>query len=82
MKRFPCLVLLVACMFLTGCVKYQMTLNNGQSFTVLGKPKFNEVDNTYTYKAGGKEQVISAGRVVSIAPTGSSDSDGPQSSGY
>jgi hypothetical protein len=59
-----------------------MTLNNGQSFTVLGKPKFDEENNTYTYKAGGKEQVISAGRVVSIVPAGSSDSEGPQSSGY
>lgn len=82
MKRFPLFVLLVACAILTGCVRYQVTLNNGQSFTVLGKPKFDPSNNTYTYKAGGQEQVISAGRVVSIAPAGSADSGGPQSSGY
>ncbi len=82
MKRLPLFVLLLVCAFLTGCVKYQMTLNNGQSFTVLGKPKFDSSNNTYTYKAGGQEQVISAGRVVSVSPVGDSASSDLKSSGY
>lgn len=82
MKRLSLLVVLTGCLVLTGCVKYQVTLNNGQSFTVLGKPKFDSSNNTYTYKSGGQEQVVSAGRVVSIEPVGSSDSGGVKSSGY
>lgn len=82
MKRFSLLALLVVCTLTSGCIKYQMTLNNGQSFTVLGKPKFNEANNTYTYKAGGQQQVISAGRVVSISPVGDTVSEGVKSSGY
>jgi outer membrane lipoprotein SlyB len=82
MKRLPLLALLLACTLQGGCVKYQMTLNNGQSFTVLGKPKYDPSNNTYTYKAGGQEQVISAGRVVSVSPVGSSESNDLKSSGY
>ncbi len=82
MKRLSLLVLLTACVILSGCVKYQVTLNNGQSFTVLGKPKLDQETNIYTYKSGGKKQEISAGRVVSIVPAGEKASDGVQSSGY
>jgi len=83
MKRTSRWLLLVACVALSsGCVKYQMTLNNGQSFTVLGKPKFDPANNTYRYKSGGQEQEISAGRVISITPFGESGSDGFKSSGY
>ena len=82
MKRLSLVVVMTGCLVLTGCVKYQVTLNNGQSFTVLGKPKYDSSNNTYTYKSGGQEQVVSAGRVVSIEPVGSSDSGGVKSSGY
>ena len=82
MKRASCCSLLLGLALLTGCVKYQVTLNNGQSFTVLGKPKYDAANHTYRYKAGGQEREISAGRVISINPYGESDSDGFKSSGY
>lgn len=82
MKRVSLWLLLIACATFSGCVKYQIALNNGQSFTVLGKPKFDPANNTYIYKAGGQEREISAGRVISITPFGESDTDGFKSSGY
>ena len=68
MKRLQMLALLLLCAVLTGCVKYRITLNNGDHFTVLGKPKYDKENAVYHYKSGGKEQTISAGRVVSVEP--------------
>ena len=80
--KTPTLLLLIAlCVSVSGCVRYRVTLNNGQTFTVLGKPKYDEAEGVYRYKSGGEEQVISAGRVVSIAPDGTPP-EGMKSSGY
>lgn len=68
MKRGAWLILLAVCFSAAGCVKYRVTLTNGESFTVLGKPKLDEEEGVYRYKAGGQEQVISQGRVGAIAP--------------
>lgn len=68
MKRLPVFVALLLAALLTGCVKYRVSLNNGESFTVLGKPKLDKENGVYRYKAGGKEQVIPSGRVNSIVP--------------
>ena len=61
-------VLLALCLLLTGCVKYRVTLNNGNSFTVLGKPKLDSQQGVYRYKTGGVVQTIPRSRVVSIVP--------------
>ena len=68
MKRLPCLALLLACVLLSGCVKYRVTLNNGESFTVLGKPKYDQVNDVYRYKSGGEEHAVRSSRVLSIGP--------------
>lgn len=54
----------------SGCVKYRVKLDNGSSFTVMGKPKLDKEKGVYTYKAGGEEASISSSRVISIAPAG------------
>jgi len=82
MRRLLLLVLMVVAATVSGCVKYRVTLNNGQTFTVLGKPKYDETEGIYRYKSGGEEQIISAGRVVSIEPAGDPRDGKPQSSGY
>jgi hypothetical protein len=57
------------CVMLTGCMKYRITLTDGTRFTVLGKPKYDEVRSLYLYKSGWKEHTISSGRVASIEPS-------------
>ena len=74
MKRLPLVAGLLLIVSLSGCVKYRVSLSNGDSFTVLGKPKLDKENGVYRYKAGGKEQVIPASRVNSIVP----DSDKPE----
>ena len=81
MKRPLLLVALLLTAALTGCVKYRVSLNNGESFTVLGKPKLDKENGVYRYKSGGKEQVISSGRVNSIVPAGDEPEKAFQSSG-
>jgi hypothetical protein len=82
MKRIAVLLLLAVCVGAGGCVKYRVTLNNGETFTVLGKPKYDEFNRVYRYKAGGEEQTVSEGRVIRIAPASDSESDRFPSSGY
>ena len=73
MRILRLLGLFLLCATLTGCVKYRITMIDGTHFTVLGKPKYDEANNVYRYKAGGKERVLSAGRVSSIEPSSESD---------
>jgi len=76
MKQIRLLGLVLLCVVFTGCVKYRVSLTDGSHFTVLGKPKFDKENNLYRYKSGGKESVISAGRVRAIEPSSNStDSD-------
>ena len=82
MKRLSLLVLLATCTILAGCVKYRVTLTNGQSFTVLGKPKLDKEQNIYHYKSGGQDQYVSRGRVVSIEPASDDAESTFKSSGH
>ena len=82
MKRLSLLVLLATCTILAGCVKYRVTLTNGQSFTVLGKPKLDKEQNVYHYKSGGQDQYVSRGRVVSIEPASDDSESTFKSSGH
>jgi hypothetical protein len=82
MKRLPCLALLLVCALLSGCVKYRITLNNGESFTVLGKPKHYKENGVYRYKSGGEEHAIRSSRVISIEPAAGDSESKFRSSGY
>lgn len=82
MKRLPCLALLLVCALMSGCVKYRVTLNNGESFTVLGKPKHDKENGVYRYKSGGEEHAIRASRVISIEPAADAPESKFRSSGY
>jgi hypothetical protein len=82
MKRLPCLALLLVCALLSGCVKYRITLNNGESFTVLGKPKHDKENGVYRYKSGGEEHAIRSSRVISIEPAAGDAESKFRSSGY
>jgi len=73
--------LILLCVLFTGCVKYRVTLTDGSSFTVLGKPKHDKENGVYRYKSGGKEQTVSAGKIVSIEPSADANTwDSPGSS--
>ena len=82
MKRLPCLAMLLACVLFSGCVKYRVTLNNGESFTVLGKPKHDKENGVYRYKSGGEEHAIRSSRVISIEPAADDPESRFQSTGY
>ncbi|MBI1176009.1 YgdI/YgdR family lipoprotein [bacterium] len=82
MKRLLLVLTLALCALAGGCVKYRVTLNNGETFTVLGKPKFDKVNRVYTYKSGGEKQTISAGLVTSIEPASDEPDSTYKSSGY
>ena len=81
MRILRLLGLVLLCATLAGCVKYRITLSDGTHFTVLGKPKYDEENNVYRYKAGGKERVIAGGRVSSVEPSSEADDWNPPSSG-
>lgn len=68
MKRLLLVLTFTLCALAGGCVKYRVTLNNGETFTVLGKPKYDKANDVYTYKAGGEKQSVSAGMVTRIEP--------------
>jgi hypothetical protein len=57
MKQLLLVTILVA---LTGCAQtYKVTLNNNNTFTTRGKPKYNSQSQCYEYKE-------STGKLVSI----------------
>lgn len=62
------LLLAMALVGLTGCAQtYKVTLNNNNTFTTRGKPKFNEKTQCYEYKeASGKLVSIPAIKVKEI----------------
>lgn len=74
MKRLLCLLGLVACMLLCGCVKYRITLHSGESFTVLGKPHYDAAKQVYTFKLNGKKESVYQSRVASIEPASEASS--------
>jgi hypothetical protein len=61
-------ILLVAILAgLTGCAQsYKVTLNNNNTFTTRGKPKYNDKTQCYEYKDNGKLVSIPAIRVKEI----------------
>jgi hypothetical protein len=67
MKRI-CALLLTAAV-LCGCVRYDMTLTNGQRVANVRKPTRSKDGTTYTFvSADGKTFTVPARRVISIAP--------------
>jgi hypothetical protein len=67
MKRI--FALLLAAATLCGCVRYDMTLTNGQRVSNIRKPARSKDGTTYTFvSADGKTFTVPARRVISIAP--------------
>ena len=64
-------VLLLAAAALCGCVRYDMTLTNGERITNVRKPEYNPKGGYWTYTSpSGKKYTISASRVVNVVPHG------------
>ena len=75
MKRF--LFILAGASLLAGCARYDMVLTNGGRISNVSRPKLDRANEVYLYKdVTGSQRLISAGRVVEIAPH-SSKNDGP-----
>ncbi len=67
----PFLALLLAAAALCGCVRYDMTLTNGQMMSNVRKPVRSKDGTYYTIKkADGTAYTIPASRVSNIAPHG------------
>ena len=61
------LILLSSSLLLTGCVRYKVTLTNGNEFTTRGKPKLDKATSVYRYKdSQGKPSMVPALRVREI----------------
>lgn len=62
-------LVLLAAVLLSGCVRYDVTLNNGTKLTNVRKPVYDNETEQYVIKtATGKPMRVPAGRVVRIAP--------------
>ena len=69
------LVLLLAVTALCGCARYDVVMTNGRGMTNVKKPIRSKDGTYYTVKLpSGKEEIIPAGRVVSIVPHGDAQS--------
>ncbi len=68
MKRMP--LLLLALSLCAGCAsRYNITLNNGEVITALGKPKYDQARSIYIYKdASGTPSYLPQVDVREIAP--------------
>jgi hypothetical protein len=66
MKQTLCA--LIAIVLLTGCVRYDVTLNNGSKFTNVSKPKLDKERQMYIISGGGKRTEVKASRVTVIEP--------------
>ena len=73
------LVALLSSLFVVGCrTRYEVTLNNSNTITSMGKPKL--VDGSYVFKdTSGRTNWIPSSRVRLIQPQsyGSSSQGGP-----
>ena len=74
MKKIAFLSAICVTALLTGCAhRYDLLLANGARIENVSKPVLHREDGVYVYKdAKGQERQIPSGRVVEIAPHGSS----------
>jgi len=61
-------VLLCAAVLLSGCVRYDVTLNNGNKLVSVPKPKYDKEKDAYIINSGGQKTVICSSRIVVIEP--------------
>jgi hypothetical protein len=66
-KLLPGVLMLAIALLLTGCVRYNVTLSNGNVITAKSKPKLDKATQMYHFKdATGKEIWVQSMRIRSI----------------
>jgi len=60
--------LLCVTVLFSGCVRYDITLNNGDKRINVSKPKLDKEKNVYTFNEGGQKASVRASHVILIEP--------------